>query len=440
VGNHGGILSENSAWNIETRLGINPWRNGWIGSHRVDHSNLPTSSQGVSGRDIRLFFGEADAALETFEFLHQALFQVGVAFFLAAGAMVVVGLAKLEEINDIESLQTDPVTGFCTATTADKLVEFLPTTPITTSIEELPKIDLLAEIQMGKEERAAKALLLRSRVMEIYDDLPPTFLVEDFVSRAFATNLLELVELSPLTWVYLIPALALANSIDLSHEVVNAASPNAAASAGYFFSTPSAIIPSTISVVVSLIWGLVNCLKMTEIKYMMMPRILVANNRSASYDGGQYQIASPPVDSPSMRETYLRSSISSLEWFSAIESLWAKPATSKYDELFGVAGGNGFDLYRNSIQKQTWLCITQIVFFGTQIVPRDLSAWLTQNPAVGDPDHLIPEIVCYGSFVALSVLQLIYLSPRSFWNFCLASSLKEDEESDELMDQCRMIY
>ena len=385
------------------------------------------------------FFGEADAALETFEFLHQAVFQVGVAFFLAAGAMVVVGLAKLDEINDIESLQRDPNTGYCTVTTADRLVEFLPTIQIMTSIEELPSIDMLAEIQMGKEERAAKTLLLRSRVMEVYDDLPPNFRVEDYISRAFATNLLELVELSPLTWVYMIPALALANSIDLSHEVVNAASPNAAASAGYFFSTPAAIIPSTISVVVSLIWGVVNCLKMTEIKYMMMPRIL-ANNGTAGNHDGQYQIAPPPVDSPSLREAYLRSSTLNWEWLSAIESLWAKPARSKYDELFGVAGASGFDLYRNSIQKQTWLCITQIVFFGTQIVPRDLSAWWTHNPAVGDPDHLIPEIICYGSFVVLSVVQLIYVSPRSFWNFCLASSLREDEDSDELMEQCQMIY
>jgi hypothetical protein len=231
------------------------------------------------------FFGEADVALETFEYLHEAVFQVGVGFFLAAGAMVAAGIAKLDEINEVESLQMDQATGICTATTADKLIEFLPSADLEASIEELPIINLMDEIQMGKEERAAKTLLLQSLVVELYNDLPPTFRVEDYISRAFATNLLELVEVSPLTWIYLIPALALANSIDLSHEVVNAASPNAAASVGYFFSTPSAILPSTISVVVSVIWGVVNCLKLTEVKYMMFPRIM--KNTSDSDDESQ---------------------------------------------------------------------------------------------------------------------------------------------------------
>ena len=385
------------------------------------------------------FFAEPEAALETFEFLHQAVFQVGVSFFLAAGAMVIVGLAKLDEINQIEEIQVDPTTGVCTATTAESLIDFLDGSNVEVeATDKLPKLDLIQEIQMEKEERAAKVLLLRNRVMDIHRDLPPTFRVEDYISRAFATNLLELVEFSPLTWIFLVPALALVNSIDLSHEVINSSSANAAASSGYFFSSLSALIPNALSVIVSLVWGWWNCQKLAELKYMLLPRILKVPGDSK--DEAQFEIVSPPIDSSELRKEFLESSMTRWGWFQSIESIWAKPPQSKYDEIFGAAGGAGLDLYRNSIQKQTWFCITQIFFFGTQIISRDLTALWTHNPSIGNPQYLVPELVTYGIFFVVSLLQLLYLSPRSFWNFCLVSSLQDGEESTEMMDQCRELY
>lgn len=188
-------------------------------------------------------FGKADVLLETFEFLHTAFFQVGVGFFVAAGAMVAAGISKLDEMGTIESLQMN-AEGACTATPAT-IAKYLPAKNIvmiddddtdTITIDQpttRPSGDgFLDEIFMGKEERAAKVLLWRHRFLERFD-LPETFRVETYVQGAFAENLLEMVELSPLTWIYLIPALALANSIDLSHGVVNAASPNAADSVGF---------------------------------------------------------------------------------------------------------------------------------------------------------------------------------------------------------------
>lgn len=361
-------------------------------------------------------FGEGDVLIETFEYLHTAFFQVGVGFFIAAGAMVAVGIQKLGEIQTIEELQVDATSGACTVT-PDKLAEYLP---VITDPNALPTENLWKEVNTGKEERAGKVLLMRSRLLQ-HHDLPNTFRIEKYVQGAFAENLLELVELSPLTWIYLIPALALANSVDLSHEVINAASPNAAESAGFFFSTPWAIWPSVFTVVLSFVWGLWNCWKLTQIKYMLLPRL------GTEPETGATTILAPPVDIDSVRESF----VSSPSWVQPIEALWAEPAQTNYNKLFGTAGAAGPELYRNSVQLQTWLCITHIVFFGTQIVPRDLSALLS-GTEVGDPSHLTAEMVAYGSFVLLSLLQLIFLSPRSFWNLCLVSSI-EDEVSQELL-------
>lgn len=369
------------------------------------------------------FFGEADILVETFEFLHTSFFQVGIGFFIAAGAMVAVGLRKLAEIETIQELRPDAM-GACTVS-ADKLAAYLPVVDdnellyLQTKANPIPL--LWSEIMMPTEERAGKVLLMRDDLMRRFN-LPNTFRIETFVECAFAKNLLETVELSPLTWVYLIPALALANSVDLSHEVVNAASPNAAESAGYFFSTPWAIGPSVFTVLLSLIWGYWNCYKTTYIKYMLMPRL------GRDEGTGAAKVFPPPVEFEHCRQNFN----SSPPWVQPIEKVWAKPARNDYDSLFGTAGAAGPALYRNSIKFHTWLCITNVVFFGSQIVSRDVDAVLT-GTVVGDPSHLIPELVAYGSFVLLTLVQLIFVAPRAFWNFCIVSSV-EERESAELLE------
>jgi hypothetical protein len=260
-----------------------------------------------------LLFGEDKLLIETFEFLHLAFFQVGVGFFIAAGAMVAVGLKKLDEIQTVESLRRDVSTSVCTVTTT----QLAALVPLTKDPDQLPENNLVDEIFMPASERGGKVLLMRSRLMETHE-LPDTFSIEKYVQGAFAKNLLYLVELSPLTWIYLIPALALADSIDLSHDVVNAASPNAFESAGYFFSTPWAIGPSVFSVGLSWVWGLWNCWKMTKIKYMINTRL------GHDKDTGELVIFPPPMESDTLRAQFIP--ISSPAWVQPIEAIWAKPA------------------------------------------------------------------------------------------------------------------
>lgn len=283
---------------------------------------------------------------------------------------------------------------------------------------------------------------MRNRIMQQYPALPETFRIENFVSLAFAENLLEMVELSPLTWIYLIPPLALCNSIDLSHEVVNASSGNAADTAGFFFSTPSAIFPSVFTVVLSLIWGLVNCWKTTQIKYMLLPRIAattrttaVANVNDDATTTSAYEILPPPVENPQLVQSFVSSMSSSTlgALVNTVESVLAKPPQTSFDALFGTAGAAGVELYRNSIQKQAWLCIAHIVFFLGQIVSRDIEA-IWSGAAVGDAEHLIPELLTYGSFVAVNLAQLMLVTPRAFWNFCLVTCLQDEAKSAETVE------
>lgn len=361
-------------------------------------------------------FGDGELLMESFEFLHSAFFQVGIGFFLAVGAMVVVGLQKLAEIESIQDLQVSD--GVCTVT-PEKLAKYLPLDECEFTKESSCLVDIWQEIVMPTDQRAARVLLMRYRLTEQYS-LPSSFRVEEYVQNAFARNLLELVELSPLTWIYLIPALALANSVDLSHDVVNSASPNALDTAGYFFSTPTAFLPNLFVTLLSCLWGIFNCWKLTQIKYFVMPRLTQDEN-------GTIQISSPLMETTTKFE--------SPSWVKPIESIWAKPAKTKYERLFGTAGAAGPDLYRSSVKFQTWLCITNIVFFAGQVLPRDIEALINHAP-VGDPSSLTAEFIAYSGFVLLSMFQLIFVAPRAFWNFCLVDCMEDRVSQIQLKTAC----
>jgi hypothetical protein len=353
------------------------------------------------------FFGEKDILVENFEYLHSAFFQVGVGFFIAVGAMTAVGTRKLNEVETVEGLELDPETSACKVT-PKMLCKYIPA-------KESNQNDVFGnavsggnalwdELLMGKQERAGRVLLMRT----LFSDQPHTFRIEHLIQFSFAHNLRKIVNVSPMAWLYIIPALSLANAVDLSHDVINSSSPNSADSVGYFFSTPSVFGPSFITVVISFTWSLWNCWKLTQIKYMMMPRLAKDDNTKET------EILPPLFESKASREAFDSSPI----WIRPMENVWAKPAVTPLDELFGAAGASGMDLYQNSIKYQAWLCVTHIVFFGTQIVPRDLSAWWT-HAAVGNPEFLMEELFSYSLFIFVSLLQLVLISPRAFWNYCL---------------------
>lgn len=109
--------------------------------------------------------------------------------------------------------------------------------------------------------------------------------------------------------------------------------------------------------------------------------------------------------------------------FGWIESFFGEPARNDQERLFGAAGAAGPELYRNSIKFHAWLIVSQIVFWGTQIVARDSSA-LIQGLQVGNPDMLVPELTLFSFYVGSAIGQLL-LAPQTFLNYCLITLIED---------------
>jgi hypothetical protein len=183
------------------------------------------------------FLGEREILLETFEFLHEAFFQVAILFFAAAGIIVI---RILQKMNQIVTVAENQLGNVC-VDTAENLarilnVYILPASCRTDAIlsdsppdlcslddydatlhtRKVMKPPILRELTLTTEERGAEILTIRERLIQELD-LPRTFRIDTYLENIFAQNKLEIVDLSPLTWLPLVPALALFNGRCTNH-------------------------------------------------------------------------------------------------------------------------------------------------------------------------------------------------------------------------------
>jgi hypothetical protein len=390
------------------------------------------------------FLGEREIILETFEFLHQAFFQVAILFFVATGVMVVRVLQNLCEI----TLITEAYLGDDPSTCDEELVEeklagilkvyLLPAKckdlfhdddqslvreevcamcdyEATLLARQAMRPPFIKELTMTMEERGAECLTIRERLIRELN-LPRTFRIDRYLEGIFAANKMEVVDLSPLSWLPLIPLLSLTNALDLMHDVINSESPNATETSGYFFSTLWVLLPSLGVQLLCLAWGMLNFWKMAEIKSMLMPTLV----RDAGNDC-EVRLLPPAVENPRLRDEF----DSTPDFLKPLERLVRKEPTNINAQLFGEVGGNGPEVYLASIKQHTWLCVTSLFFISSQILERDIYAiWHRDTVPVGDPEHLIPELLIYGAMIALNAWQL-YIAPTTFLNYCLVTSVEE---------------
>jgi hypothetical protein len=155
------------------------------------------------------YLDDGELLLEAFEFLHGFFFRVAVAFFAAAAFVItrVVG-----QINEITRLTESEITDGCPNT-----VETVPMA----AYESYLRVDdprrwrrLTEELALTKQERGAEILVIRERLKN--EGLLPSdtsFRVADYLERAFAEGQLDLIKLTPLSWVPLIPIHYFAASI-----------------------------------------------------------------------------------------------------------------------------------------------------------------------------------------------------------------------------------
>lgn len=410
-------------------------------------SAVVTGTGGILGHVIEEisehFLGDGEILLESFEFLHTAFFEVGIAFFVVSGVVVGAVLAEIQELSSISLLCLD--TDGDGEVSLDELADALSVQSIvvdadgdgditdeemTDALRKAQKTSLWSQISKTNEEIISEALVVREQLLLKFK-LPDSFEIERYFEYIFGHNLEEIVEFSPVTWLPLIPLLAFLDAVDLSHDVVSAASANAFSTAGEFISTPLVLYPSIALQVTAIVWGMFNFWKMASIKSMLVPTLV--------RDGGPQGPA--VLLPPRYQDEKLRQSFnSSPDWVKPIEEFFRKekPTDGKenngskafHTQLFGAAGESGPEMYRNSIKFHTWLCVTMIVFYTSQIVFRDFSALVAavSDPEIilrlGNAETVLPELLLFGAFVVFSIAQLT-LTPRTFLYYSYATSIEE---------------
>jgi hypothetical protein len=386
---------------------------------------------------------DSEILVETFEFLHTAFFQVGMTFFGVAALLVLRSLRQLAILDEVTQVAMSADNFNCLAALA---AESSTSSASSSSSTDAP-MPTSAASTVSTED-----LLVRERLVLQFDLNPAQFRVENYFGSIMGTTLEELVELAPCTaWLPLIPALSQGRSIDMSHDVVSASSNNALASAGYFVSTPSFVTVSALFAVLGMVWGGWNYWKMNEMKRMVLPAVQGGR-------GGADEEAVRMVDPPYLNATQLAafdSSPSVLGWIEAavVSTFFDEEKEDKCEDLdssqgrqlrlFGQAGEAGPELYLRSIKFHTWLVTTQVVFWGTQIVARDVnavSAMLTgaagSSAEIGRPEFVVAELLLYGTFVGAALFQLLYVAPQTFWNYILVTSVEEFAKPELLRASC----
>jgi hypothetical protein len=390
----------------------------------------------VVGHISERFLGETEILLETFEFLHTAFFEVGIVFFLIAGLTV----AKvLKNINTLQDFSCTVFNHDCNGNASlEELADLLAVDlvavdcgkdggltkdEIQNAVRAARRSTLREELGSTTEKIQTDALVVRERFLQT-GRVSPNFRMETYAAKILGCNLEKIVELSPLTWLPLIPVLSLQRFVDMSHDVVSAASPNAAESCGFFLGSPVFFWESTVIVAVTLIWGFFNFWKVSQIKIMLMPTLV-----RDSACGNKATLLPPRYENEELLSEF-NSSPSIVGW---IEKFYAEAARNDHEALFGVAGAAGPELYRNSIKYHTWLIVCELVFWGTQIVARDISALLQ---GWENPDLVVPELATFGFFVALAIAQL-WLAPQTFLNYSMITSVECLTDESVLRDSCK---
>ena len=150
-----------------------------------------------------------------------------------------------------------------------------------------------------------------------------------------------------------------------------------------------------------------------------------ASGRRKSLQKASKTIMAPPIEDANARKEFVErlSSDPAVAILRPFEEYFCKaPATNRVEELFGAVGKAGPKFYFNSINLHTWLCVTSILGFTAQIVPRDLAALASGTTAV--PELVAPEIWVFGAFAVANFAQLL-LAPTTFLNYVLINCVQD---------------
>ena len=333
--------------------------------------------------------------------LNETFLQVVVALFVSNILMICLGWRPLQDMDRIAA-EMELETG--TYSLAEKFSKYIPVLA-----QEQPGYkNVRKEIFRKKDEWAAKTLLLENHMLQVLPSPPRNFRIEPVLEVAFSDALQDVLRVSPWTWATLLPELAVVNTIDFAHK---------GSGVGFFFTTSSFILPITIATIVASAWGYWNAWKMTQVKSMLLPRLVPENSLDP---GGARILSGPAIYNDGVRTNFYE--VSTPTPLAFVESVFGKPPETIYDDLFGKAGSNGLAFYENSIRNQVWLSLTQLVILGTQILPDDLQAIYQKT---GNVRAAQDEFLFLGFLLLWHAFQIFIVAPRTVWNYAVVSSMEE---------------
>ena len=321
------------------------------------------------------YLGDEEILLESFEFLHEVFFQTAIVFFVATGVVITAIVSQINSITAMVEREASFEMGG-----ADSPMESYESFLYKETGCDDRQSSSQRELVLTKEERGAEILVMRERLKREGMAKESDFTLVSYLEDLFSSDKLEFVDLSPLSWVPLIPGIALLNAVDLEHGVLPN-SINNYESCGYFVSTFWVILPIFLSQILCVAWSVYNFTKMASIKAMLVPKVVAKGNASGSATGdGQesedpaFEIIRAEVEVQELRKEFSQSSATPI-FFRSIESFFGKTPTNRVQELFGAVGGNGIEFFLNSIEFQLWLTVSSIMCLESRECLRKWCLW-----------------------------------------------------------------
>jgi len=242
--------------------------------------------------------------------------------------------------------------------------------------------------------------------------LPKSFKPPAFIAHRAAEVLAELVELTPLAWLFMLPPLAYMEYVKIAHGVPM--DDDHGTAAGAFLSTPVMLFFLAVFEAMGLLWAYYNYTLVTGIFMLCRPQV-------AKVDG-MVVITEPPLAQPGAVDAHLRSHPKLMKATDLLAKLsgFEGPSENEHHRLFGAAGEKGPEMLQLSIKLQAWLLVASFVFCGASILAPDLTSILR----VGPTPLAVGELVVFGQFWIVYTSLLLLVAPAIFFMFTVVSSIE----------------
>jgi len=364
-------------------------------------------------------FGEEDTMLETFEFIHLRIFEVAALFFVLMGRLLAMFLSHEHKLT--KAIIKADADGDGKVTPEEFQAAFGATS--LTAITSLSWVD---EMRAANAGDPVDAYLFRRRFKMSQEMLPEEWGLEatgDYAEAAAAETLDELVELSPTTWLFILPLLAVSQYVKIKRGAVGADTEGLAA--GAYFSDPIVLYGCIIALSIGLGWGVYNFAKLVAIKKIIRPVV-----RPMADNPNLLEVAEPLLYQREAMENWMKTNRELLYITDLLSHSTGYKGGTHHDHhrLFGAAGHHGPHLFLQSIKLHTWLLVLACIY-SIEWVVGDI-AHLTKFGYADATPGVVPELIFFSVASIVSIAMLHSLTPATFTIYNLVTVVEGCTQKD----------